>query len=320
MEYLSCGFTILPRNLTTQHHNKNMAVRSTYCFTYNNYTDETVGKLRAWIEENCKYGCFQKEVAPTTGTRHLQGYINLKKQARMTTIQKKLVVLGIQLALINANGTPAQNRAYCSKEGGEEFWETGNINIVGQGVRTDLKDACGKIKNKRPLSEVASDHPEVYVKYHRGLSALVNILDDSPKEREMDVVVLYGDAGTGKSTKARSYAKLYGEYYTLGVPSGGALWFDGYNGEDTIIIDEFKGWIQPTYLNQLLDSYKMMLPIKGGFVPAKYKHVFITSNYPPEDWWSEKVHWNKEALYRRIHHVYEFTGNNHVDCIVKKLK
>lgn len=291
-----------------------------YCFTYNNYTDETVLKLRAWIEDTCKYGCYQKEVAPTTGTHHLQGYISLKKKARMTTIQKKLVVLGIQLTLINANGTPAQNRAYCSKEGGNEFWEFGNINIVGQGSRTDLTPACDKILGKRPMSAVASEHPEVYVKYHKGLSALAKVTDEVPRETEMDITVLFGDAGTGKSTKARMYAKLYGEYYTLGVPSGGVVWFDGYNGEDTLIIDEFKGWIQPTYLNQLIDKFKMELPVKGAFVNRKFTHVFITSNYAPEDWWSEKVIWNKESLYRRINNIYEFRGNNHVDCIVKKLK
>lgn len=106
--------------------------RIAYCFTYNNYTEENIRILKEWLEENCKYACFQKEVAPTTGTRHLQGYISLKKKARMTTIQKKFGVLEIQLALINANGTPLDNRTYCSKEGGEDFWETGFLKIMAQ--------------------------------------------------------------------------------------------------------------------------------------------------------------------------------------------
>ncbi|AUM61715.1 Rep [uncultured virus] len=290
-----------------------------YCFTYNNYTEDGIIALKGWISSQSKYACFQKEVAPTTGTQHIQGYINLKKKARMTTIQKKLGTLGIQLTLINANGTPAQNRTYCSKEGGSDFWEFGEVNNIGQG-KSELSEVCREIINKRPLAEVAYEHPEAWVRNNRGFTSLYNILDEQPDEREMDVVLLFGDAGTGKSTKARMYAKLYGEHYVLGVPSGGNIWFNGYNGEASILIDEFKGWMTPTYLNQLLDGFKMKLPIKGDFVNAKHTHVFITSNFPPEEWWSEKVIWNRESLLRRINHIYEFRGTNHVDAIIKKLK
>lgn len=136
----------------------------------------------------------------------------------------------------------------------------------------------------------------------------------------MDVVLLFGDPGTGKSTKARMYSKLYGKSYTLGVPSGGNLWFDGYNGESTLLIDEFKGWIPPTKLNEILDKFKCKIEFKGSYGWAKWNHVFITSNYPPEEWWSEKVIWNKQSLLRRINHIYEFRGNDHVDCIINKLK
>lgn len=103
-----------------------------YCFTWNNYTEDGLVTLKGWLTEQSKYACLQKEVAPTTGTQHIQGYFNLKKKSTMKSIQKKLSHAGIQLALINANGTPAQNRVYCSKPGGEEFWETGFLKIMAQ--------------------------------------------------------------------------------------------------------------------------------------------------------------------------------------------
>lgn len=136
----------------------------------------------------------------------------------------------------------------------------------------------------------------------------------------MDVILFFGDAGTGKSTKARMYAKLYGEDYTLGVPSGGTIWFDGYHSQNTLLIDEFKGWIKPPVLNQILDKYRVRLPVKGSMVYAKYTHVFITSNFPPEEWWKQEVVFSREALLRRIHHIYEFRGTDHVNCVIKKLK
>jgi len=136
----------------------------------------------------------------------------------------------------------------------------------------------------------------------------------------MDVILFFGDARSGKSQKARRYAKLYGKHFRLGVPNGDTVWFNGYNGQNTLIIDEFKGWMKPTFLNDILDIYPVDLPTKFGFVKAKYTHVFITSNYPPEEWWGENVKWNKEALYGRINHIYQFTGNNYLTSTVKKLK
>lgn len=295
-------------------------LRTTYCFTYNNYTPAGVDTLKQWMQDNCKYGCFQEEVAPTTGTQHLQGYMNLKKQARMTTLQKKFGPMGIPLALINANGTPEQNRTYCSKPGGNNFWETGTINIVGQGKRNDLAIVAEKVLGKRPLAEVAGEHPESFIKYHRGIKELMFVLDEPAAEREMDVVLLFGDPNTGKSHKARMYAKLYGPYYTLGQPNNGALWWDGYKNEASILIDEFKGWITPTQLNAILDKYKLPLPTKGGTTYAKYNHVFITSNYSPEEWYSEKVIWNRESLLRRITSIYEYRGTDYKNSVVKKLK
>jgi len=110
--------------------NRQKMARVGYCFTWNNYTEDGITALKGWLTEQVKYACFQKETAPTTGTQHLQGYVNLKKKATMKTIQKRLGEIGVQLTLINANGTAIQNRTYCSKEGGSDFWEIGLINIV----------------------------------------------------------------------------------------------------------------------------------------------------------------------------------------------
>lgn len=319
-----CGLLYYPALWNMEHGNTHVsklaAPRISYCFTYNNYTDAGIEALRKYLEENCKYACYQKEVAPTTGTPHLQGYMNLKKKQRMTTIQKNLVGNGIQLTLINANGTPEANRTYCSKIGGQDFWEIGDIKIVGQGKRTDLMEVAEKVLAQRPIREIALENPTEYIKYYRGINALQFAIMDIPTERPMEVVLLFGDSGTGKSTKARQYASLYGKYYTLQQPNNGAIWWDGYSGELSVIIDEYKGWITPTTLNAILDKYKLALPIKGGTTYAMYEHVFITSNFPPEEWYSEKVIWNKQALYRRLTTIYQYKGTNFEDSVVTKLK
>ena len=47
-----------------------MSRNRNYCFTFNNYPDTS-------LVDNliCKYIAYSKEVAPTTGTPHLQGYV-----------------------------------------------------------------------------------------------------------------------------------------------------------------------------------------------------------------------------------------------------
>lgn len=50
---------------------------SRWCFTLNNFTDLDIEKLALFItEENCKHGIVAKEIAQSTGTPHLQGFIN----------------------------------------------------------------------------------------------------------------------------------------------------------------------------------------------------------------------------------------------------
>ena len=104
----------------TQAENK----KTNFCFTWNNYIVEGVSReerLVGWLEEFTKYACFGHEIAPTTGTPHLQGFFSLKKRDRTSTLQKKFQKLGIDMALIYASGNAEQNRAYCSKADPDNF-------------------------------------------------------------------------------------------------------------------------------------------------------------------------------------------------------
>lgn len=79
-------------------------------FTINNYTEEHEKKLQAWKSRYMVYG---RETAPSTGTRHLQGYVCLANQAKLSAIRAKFGPGWFK----PAKGTPAQNLKYCSKSG-----------------------------------------------------------------------------------------------------------------------------------------------------------------------------------------------------------
>lgn len=62
-------------------------VSKTWCFTLNNYSKEEEDSLPLRAEIN--YLIYGREVS-TTGTRHLQGFLTLKKAARLTGVRKLL--------------------------------------------------------------------------------------------------------------------------------------------------------------------------------------------------------------------------------------
>lgn len=98
-----------------------------WCFTINNYTPETVAALNSIPMNLSKdYMCFQKEVAPTTGTRHIQGYIRWGNP-RFFQYVSGVIPGHVQIA----RGSAEQNKAYCSKEGGEDFTERGTMSVQG---------------------------------------------------------------------------------------------------------------------------------------------------------------------------------------------
>lgn len=129
-----------------------------------------------------------------------------------------------------------------------------------------------------------------------------------PKKRDWrtSLYLYIGDPGTGKSRRAMS---KYPEAYWLPKGQGGSSWFDGYDGHEHIIIDDFYGWLPYDLLLRMADRYPLLVPTKGAHVPFLAKVIIITSNKKWDQWYD----WNrcvKGALERRIDQVYNFPEIN----------
>ena len=85
--------------------------------------------------------------------------------------------------------------------------------------------------------------------------------------------------------------------YKLNQPSNNSLWFDGYNGEKVLLIDDFSGWVKYRELLTLLDGYPYRCEMKGGHVWAKWNWVIITSNLDVKNWYNRE---DIDPLTRRI--------------------
>lgn len=83
-----------------------------FCFTVNNWTQEHLDFL---AEVECKYIIYGKEVAPTTMTPHLQGFVVFSNPRALSGVLTQMRTLGGHWEI--AKGSPGQNIDYCSKAG-----------------------------------------------------------------------------------------------------------------------------------------------------------------------------------------------------------
>lgn len=253
-----------------------------------------------WASDALDYLVGQLEAAPTTGEKHIQGFITLKAKKRLTWLKRNL---DSEVHWEPAKGTAAQNRAYCTKQDSrvEGPWEFGEF--VTQGRTKGLDKAIEMVKARATDTAIAEEIPAVYVRHYRGLQELRRALKITAEQRTWlpELWVIYGPSGSGKSRWARE------AFPDAFWKSAGTPWWDGYWGQETVVLDDFTGRFMPlTDFQHLLDGNPMQVEIKGGSVPMLARRIVITSNWRPDEWYSEKVD-PARSVCRRVH---DFAGQH----------
>jgi len=86
-------------------------------------------------------------------------------------------------------------------------------------------------------------------------------------------------------------------------------WWNGYVGQDTVVIDDFAGGhLTFTSLKLVLDKGPFTCQIKGSHVQLEASTFVITSNYHPKYWYASTVlgDHGEAAICRRITRLIEF--------------
>jgi hypothetical protein len=240
-----------------------------WCFTLNNYTAEDVTYCRTILGKDAAYLVAGNEVGESK-TRHIQGYVEFKNARRGSAMRK---LFGGRAHWEVRRGTFEQASNYCKKEG--DFFEMGKL--PAQGERTDLDDVADLVEEGATIKEIACSHPTTFIKYHKGIAALKAAMYEhrsvAPK-----VIWRWGLAGSGKTLGA---ASAHPSHYI----KDGTQWWDGYEQQPAIIIDDFDGRWPFRDLLRLLDRYQYQGQFKGGYIPINSPFIYITCEFPPEQLW-----------------------------------
>ncbi|UBR88862.1 putative replication-association protein [Mongoose-associated circovirus] len=253
-----------------------------WMFTINNPTDR---QLPTEWQDDVAYAVWQLEVG-TNGTPHLQGYLQMKKKCRLAAMKKVHPSAHWEVR----HGTHEEALAYCSKEDTRQDgpWTYGTPTTKA-GQRNDLlamKKALDEGQSEKEIAMNPDTFP-VWAKYFRALERYNRLTGKKSRNWPTQTIVYWGPPGTGKSSRALREGGL--DSFWLPKPQAhGSVWWDGYDGQEVVVIDEFYGWIPRDLMCRLCDRcdrYPLCVETKGGSVPFIAKKIIITSNSPPDQWW-----------------------------------
>jgi hypothetical protein len=194
-------------------------------------------------------------------------------------------------------------------------WQYGDDAQVAeqQGQRSDLLSVKRRIdegvfcnKKGKKISfflgaseaELADEFFASWVRHHKAFKRYRAV--KTPKRNwEMEVIVLIGDTGTGKS---RWIAENFPDAYYLPEAKASGCYWDGYEAHETVAVEECYGnRFSHGHLLQLLDRYPMQVPVHGGFTEFSSRRIILTSNAHPAEWYdAQRFPFEGGALQRRM--------------------
>lgn len=266
--------------------------KTNFVLVLNNYDDLETESLQVLIDKGVfRYLIAGKEVGEE-GTPHLQCFARTKDPVSIAALQHKITnVTNIpsRWAIKVAEKGVSKNIQYCSKgEQSKEEWnqynEQGpnfgkNADVTeygakppGSGKRTDLDDVAAAIRSGMSEREVADKFGSSHIKYFNGIREHITVIHGQARDHLTVGFWCFGPTGSGKSRWAHG---IPGEKY---VKDPSTRWFDFYQNEETVIVDDYRPNKELTFnrLLNLADRYPMLVERKGGSRHFNAQRIIVT--------------------------------------------
>jgi len=283
-----------------------MAKSRNWCFTINNPTDEFE------FPSNVKMLIANREIG-SSGTPHHQGYAEFNTSVALSHLRNWNGRGHYEIR----KGNQSQAVIYCLKDFiGEDGKPTFPYNVslealegfglVSFGLdKSQLLEDFLKTLSSTKVSrltqlkllidegwsdkQIADYDFDTWCRSHRALSSY-RLMCVAPRNWEMEVVVVYGPTGTGKSRWCNdSFPNCYWKQR--------GKWWDNYSHQEAVCLDEFYGWLQWDVLLRLCDRYPLLVETKGGQIQFSSKIITFTSNTEPCKWYKDVYF---DAFARRV--------------------
>lgn len=270
-------------------------------YVFTDYKKIDFKKVYEAQTKQIRYIAWGQEVCPESGRHHQQGWVQFHNAKTLAAAKKCLGDRSLHLE--TAKGSVAENEAYVSKEDTSPVC-LGELPV--QGTRSDLETVRAAIAKGSSDLQVANAHFGTWVRYQKSFAKYRSLTESANAEafRHVSVVLLAGRTGSGKTRYAAKYAGFLIQADQIGK------WWDGYEGQRVICIDEYNNNVPITTLLTLLDGYRHRLPLKGSFTYAQWTTVFITTNLRELHLNASEAH--RLALCRRITTVITAHGDDEV--------
>jgi len=231
--------------------------------------------IKIMAKNKIHFFAYGEETCPTSGKKHNQCYMYFKHSRAWGKLALNRIAKwwGETHNFVDAcRGNVDANELYCQKE--SDLVKIGTE--PKQGHRSDIKDTCTEImKNNLSVDEIAVDDPMHYHQYGRTFQKIQTIaLRQKWRKWQTEGIWYFGKTRCGKSHQ------MFENYNpkTHFIKDLNVEWWDGYNGQETICINEFKGQIKYGELMDLVDKWPKNVPVRNQeSVPFLAKKIIIAS-------------------------------------------
>ena len=253
-----------------------------FCFTINNPTDLDKTQVTSLADvPGVDYLVCGSEVG-ASGTPHLQGFVHFENPRAFSAVTKALP----RAHVIRANGTAAQNRAYCLKE--SLFLEKGELpgtpSEQGETEKCRWERAWEVAKSGGDFELIA---PDIRIRCYSTLLRIraeeSHVLPPPIPDITNRFLWFVGPTGSGKSRYAFEWCSRNNRsLYLKGINK----WWSGYRNQDVVLIEEWHCDVVPGLQERLkawADHNPFPAETKGGHAQLRPPMIIVCSNYTMEE-------------------------------------